>query len=81
MINHLKATSTLMYRLYVVMKERPPEQITKDEITIASGQKILDPATASELLGKLESANENIRHAFEKQAEAAAVSHQFIYGR
>ncbi|KAN0131304.1 Ribonuclease H-like domain containing protein [Lactarius tabidus] len=68
-IGHLKSTSSLMYRLYLVMKECSPAQITQEEIEVASGKKLLDPA--SDFLSKLESANENIRRAFDKQVEAA----------
>jgi hypothetical protein len=61
-----------MYRLYLVMKECSPAQITQEEIEVASGKKLLDPA--SDFLSKLESTNENIRRAFDKQVEAATVS-------
>jgi hypothetical protein len=71
-VGNLKSTSSLMYRLYLAMKECSPEQFTQEEIAIASGKKVLDPA--SDFLSKLESTNENIRHAFEKQVEAATVS-------
>ena len=55
------------------MKECSPDQITAEEIVVASGKKVLDPGATSEFLRKLES-NEDIRCAFEKQAQAAAVS-------
>ena len=61
-----------MYRLYLVMKECSPAQITEEEIAVASGKKLLDPA--SDFLSKLESANGKIRHAFDRQVEAATVS-------
>jgi hypothetical protein len=63
-----------MYRLYVVMKERPPNEITADEIALASGKKILDPGALSEFLQKLESSSMTIQRAFEKQVKVAAVS-------
>ena len=44
----------------------------QEEITIASGKKLLDPA--SNFLDKPESTNENIQCAFKKQVEAATVS-------
>jgi hypothetical protein len=63
-----------MYRLYVTMKEQSPDQITADEIAIASGKKILDPGALSQFLQKLESTSTTIQRAFEKQVNAAAVS-------
>ena len=54
------------------MKQHSPEQITLEEIVIASGKKVLDPS--SNFLSKIESSNENIWCAFEKQVEAATVS-------
>jgi hypothetical protein len=77
MIGHLRAVSASMYRLYVAMKERSPDQITADEIALASNKKILDPGALSELLQKLECANTTIQSAFEKQVKAAAVRHLF----
>ena len=62
-----------MFRLYLAMKECSPDQITAEEIAVASGKKVLDPGATSEFLCKLES-NEDIRCVFEKQAQAAAVS-------
>jgi hypothetical protein len=32
-----------MYRMYLAMKERSPEDITADDIAIASGKTVLDP--------------------------------------
>jgi len=67
-----------MYRLYVAMKERSSDEITEDEIAVASGKKILDPGALSEFLQKLESASMTIQKAFEKQVKTAAVS-PFIF--
>lgn len=71
-ISNLKSTSDPIFCLYFVMKECSPEQIMQEEITIASGKKLLDPA--SNFLDKPESTNENIQCAFKKQVEAATVS-------
>lgn len=78
LISNLRTVSAPMYRLYVVMKERSPNQITAEEISVASGKKILDPGAVSEFLHKLESANTTIQTAFERQVKAAAVSHLFL---
>jgi hypothetical protein len=67
-----------MYRLYVAMKERSPDEVTADEIAVASGKTILDPGALSDLLQKLESSNMTIQRAFEKQVKAAAVSPLFF---
>lgn len=72
MISNLRSASNPMYCLYLVLKETSPAQITQEAIAVASGKKLLDPA--SDFLSKLESANENIRRAFEKQVEATTVS-------
>ena len=56
------------------MKERAPDQITTEEILVASGQQVIDPGAVSAFISQVESANKGIRHAFEKQAQAAAVS-------
>jgi hypothetical protein len=57
-----------MYRLYSVLKNRstPP---TAEEEGFASGQKILDPATATGYLVELEKASNNIIAAFQQQAQ------------
>jgi hypothetical protein len=73
MVGNLKSASPTMYRLYLAMKERSPADITEDEIAVASGQKALDQATITELIGKLESGNQTIQQAFKKQQEAVAV--------
>jgi hypothetical protein len=63
-----------MFRLYLAMKECSLDQISAEQISIASGMKVLDPGAALGFLRKLESDNEDIRHAFEKQVQATAVS-------
>jgi hypothetical protein len=55
------------------MQECSPLQITQEEIAVASGKKLLDPA--SDFISKLESANGNIQCAFDKQVEASTVSY------
>jgi hypothetical protein len=67
-----------MYRLYAAMKERSPNEVTADEIAVASGKKILDPGTLSNFLQKLESTSMTIQRAFEKQVKDAAVSPLFV---
>ncbi|KAF8223657.1 hypothetical protein L208DRAFT_1516345, partial [Tricholoma matsutake] len=68
----LKSASAVMYRLYLAMNDCPSDQIMAEEFDIASGKKVLDPGVASEWLNQLESANMDIRKAFNKQVEAAA---------
>ena len=64
-----------MYQLFVVLKDRPSDQlITKEEIQLASGEKVLDPGKAKVYFKNLKITSENIRAAFEKQAVNAAVS-------
>ena len=62
-----------MYCLYLAMKEHAPDNVTQEEIMIASGQKVLGPGEASKFLDELESTNSDILRAFEKQVENAAV--------
>jgi hypothetical protein len=73
LIGNLKLALTLMFCLYLAMKERMPDNVTQEEIMIASGWKVLNPREASKFLDELESMNSNIWHAFEKQVETAAV--------
>ncbi|KAF8235557.1 hypothetical protein L208DRAFT_1126290, partial [Tricholoma matsutake] len=70
--DNLKAVLAPMYCLYLAMKEQLPDQITMEEIAVASGNKVLDPGAVSEFLHKVESSNVTIRSAFEKQVESAA---------
>jgi hypothetical protein len=67
-----------MYRLYMAMKERSSDEITENEIAVASGKKILDPGGMSDFLQTLESTSMTIQKAFEKQVKTAAVS-SFIF--
>jgi len=63
-----------MYRLFTSIKERPADHpITQQEIELASGAKVLDLGKAKEYFQNLETASENIRAAFEKQATNASV--------
>lgn len=63
-----------MFQLFIALKERPSDQlITEEEIRLASGEKVLDPAKAKEYFKDLKNASENIRAAFEKQAVNAAI--------
>jgi hypothetical protein len=67
-----------MYRLYLTMKERSPDQITKEEILVASGQKVIDPGAVSQFIDQVESANQDIRRAFEKQVQVKAVCEHIL---
>ena len=58
-----------MYRLYLMMKEHSPDQITKEEVAVASGQKVINPGA----LDQMGSSNEDIQRAFEKQVQVKAV--------
>lgn len=63
-----------MYRLFTSIKERPADHpITQQEIELASSTKVLDLGKAKEYFQNLETASENIRAAFEKQATNALV--------
>jgi len=73
LIGNLKTASSPMYSLYLTMKERSPDQFTKEEILVASGQKVIDPGAILELISRVGSANEDIRRAFEKQARGTVV--------
>ena len=57
-----------MYRLYVLLKDRD-EPPTPDEIAIALGCKVLDPAKAAAYLDQLEKASMTIVDLFHHQAE------------
>ena len=72
MIANLKNASPGMHRLYKALKTRPTA-IMEEEVAIASGQKVLSQAKMLELVGKLETSNQTIRQAFERQIEVAAV--------
>ena len=75
MVNNLKACSPNMYRIFTSFKERQASgpAITQEDIRIASGEHVLDPGQSKVYFKNLESASENIRLAFEKQVEDAAV--------
>lgn len=67
-----------MYRLFTALKERPADlSITEEEINIASGKKVLDSVQAKIYSKILETASENLRLAFEKQTQDAAVRTYF----
>ena len=75
MVNNLKACSPAMYRIFTSFKERQASgpAITPEDIQIASGKRVLDPGQTKVYFKNLESTSENIRLAFAKQAEDAAV--------
>jgi hypothetical protein len=69
---HLKNHFLPMYRLFTVLKNRK-EPPTEEEILIASGKKVLDPATATDYLRQLENASNTIVDVFNHQIQKAAV--------
>lgn len=78
LIGNLKSCSPSMFRLYLILKSRDPEgHITQEETDIASGKKPLTTEASVEFLGGLEAKSENIRDAFAKQREQAAVCQYF----
>jgi hypothetical protein len=63
-----------MFRFYSILKSRCPEDhITQEEINVASGKQPLTAKASSAFLGGLEVQSENIKNAFVKQQEQAAV--------
>jgi hypothetical protein len=74
LIGNLKSCSPSMFRLYLILKGRYPEGcITQEETDIASGKRPLTAEASAEFIGVLEKQSENIRDAFTKQQEQAAV--------
>jgi len=73
LVSNLRLASAPMYDLYLTMKDRSPDQITKEEILLASGQKVIDPGAVSKFISQMESTNGSIQHAFEKQLQDKAV--------
>ena len=75
MVNNLKACSPVMYRIFTSFKERQASgpAITPEDIQIASSKRVLDPGQTKVYFKNIESTSENLRRAFEKQAEDAAV--------
>jgi hypothetical protein len=61
-----------MYNLYNAINGR---QATQEEIDLASSKTVFDPSKHHVFIKTLQSNQENIRHAFEKQANAAAVTY------
>jgi hypothetical protein len=66
-----------MYRLYTILKDRagPPDD---DEVAFASGQKTMDPDTASAYFGRAEAASANLVSMFMKQSQQNAVSRSTV---
>ena len=62
-----------MHRLYLILKDRK-EPPTDDEIAIAAGRKVLDPALAADYLVQLEKTSTNLVNAFKQQSQRAVVS-------
>jgi hypothetical protein len=73
LVGNLKSCSPSMFQLYSILKSRPDGQITEEEIDIASGKRALTAKASAEFLGSLEAQSENIKNAFAKQQEQAAV--------
>jgi hypothetical protein len=72
LIGHIKHGFPALYRLYILLKgrDKPP---TQDEIAIASGRKVLDPAKATAYLDELKKASTTIVDLFHRQAEQTKV--------
>ena len=78
MVNNLKSCAPIMYQLFTALKECLVDQpIMEDEISITSGEKVLDSMQAEIYCKNLDAASENIRLAFEKQAQDATASTYF----
>ena len=76
LIGNLKSCSSSMFDLYLILKGRHPEgHITQEETDIASGKRPLTAEASAEFIGVLQKRSENIRDAFTKQQEHAAVRH------
>ena len=74
LVGNLKLCSPSMFRLYSVLKSQRPEgHITQEEIKIASGKKLLTAEVSAEFLWGLEAQSANIKDAFGKQQQQAAV--------
>jgi hypothetical protein len=74
LVGNLKSASPSMFRFYSILKSQRPEgHITEEEINIASGRRLLTAEASAEFLGGLEAQSENIKKAFAKQQEQAAV--------
>jgi hypothetical protein len=61
-----------MYQLFLLLKDQK-EPSTEDEISIAAGKKVLDPATAADYLVQLEKSSSNLVDALHQQNQKAAV--------
>jgi len=69
-----------MFKLFTLFKDQPNDHPPSgEEIAIASGKEVLDAAKAKTWFNNLKAASENVRVAFEKQAEAAAVGHSITF--
>ena len=62
-----------MHQLYLILKDHK-EPPTDDEIAIAAGRKVLDPALAADYLVQLEKTSTNLVNAFKQQSQRAVVS-------
>ena len=72
LISNLKSASPAMHRVYLAMKEWSPDDITAEDVAIASGNTVLDPAAMTEWLSKYKMTTTTIETAFKKQLDAAA---------
>ena len=75
MINNLKMCSPPMHCLFLLFRDRwgLGEGLSEEDIEIASRKHVLDPRQMKLYLKNMESASEDIGHAFRRQAENAAV--------
>src|SRR5882724_8640805 len=78
LISHLHSKFKSMHQLWLILHERDGHA-TEDEIAVASGQKDLDPDTATGYFRVLQEQSEGIKAAFEKCLAQAAVSNSFTY--
>ena len=62
-----------MHCVYLMMKDLPPDEITPEMVSLASGRIVLDPAALVKWLGKnkAQATATTISSAFKKQIEAA----------
>lgn len=70
LIGHIKTHFPPMYWLYLILKScgTPP---TEDELKMARGEKVLDPAAAAAYVTQLEQTSANLVNAFSKQVNKA----------
>ena len=68
LISHLKVHFPAMYQLFLLLKDWK-EPATEDEIAIAAGKKVLDPAMAAGYLAQLQRSSSNLVDVLHQQNE------------